>query len=132
MVQYYSPSERRSGINRRKSWGRRRSDSIFTAGVFRIDDWAKRAYVENQALWLSPKEYGLLMLLVLHPDRVVSTEEILARLWPADSSAMRVDVATYIHLLRRKIASSGNDPQVIRNVKGFGYQIDVSRSMDVQ
>ena len=115
-------TDRRRG-SRRRTTGRRHADSHWTAGPFKINDLAKTAHFKKNTLQLSPKEYALLKLLISNHDRVVSSEEILAELWPHNSDATKTDVAQYIHLLRKKIIASEGSSQLIGSVRGFGYKL---------
>jgi len=97
--------------------------SSFKVGRIQIDDRTKTVTVGNVSMVLSPKEFKLLRLLASEPDRVFSSEEIIARIWPESSRAAPSDVKQYIHLLRSKLEKRARISGFIENVKGFGYRL---------
>ena len=66
---------------------------------------------------LTAKEYEVLELLMLHPGRVFSREEMLERIWGLDYEANSNLVDVYIKTLRSKLADG-----VIETVRGMGYR----------
>ena len=90
----------------------------------RIDDRAKVVTVDAGQVTLTPKEYELLKLLVSEPGRVFTNEEIINCLW-GGGRATGTDVKQYIYHLRNKIERDPQFPQLIQNVKGFGYKLCV-------
>jgi DNA-binding response OmpR family regulator len=94
-------------------------------GPLIIDDEKKEVLVYGRPVELSPKEYELLSFLASKPGRVFSQEEILRNVWSERSYAGAEDVKKYIYLLRGKIESNPEDPQIIVTVRGFGYKLNV-------
>jgi two-component system response regulator MtrA len=90
----------------------------------RIDDRAKVVTVDAGEVALTPKEYELLKLLAREPGRVFTNEEIINCLWDG-GRATSTDVKQYIYHLRNKIERDPQSPQLIQNVKGFGYKLCV-------
>jgi two-component system, OmpR family, response regulator len=92
----------------------------------RVDATLPQAWLGDEALELTQREWALLSLLVTNAGQVVSREDVLAT-WQSDpgdtagagSNALEV----YIHRLRRKLADSGLN---IRNVRGLGYMLATS------
>lgn len=78
--------------------------------------------VGSQVLRLTPKEYGLLELLLLNPKRIFSRSNILDCLWDFSESPGEETVSTHIKCLRQKLKSAGvSDP--IETVHGLGYRL---------
>ena len=69
--------------------------------------------------------FYLLALLARDFGRVFTNEEIIAELWGSDSRATSADVKQYVYQLRSKIELDPHAPQLIQNVKGFGYKLVV-------
>ena len=94
------------------------------ASRLRVDALLPRAWLGEEAMELTQREWSLLQLLVANAGQVVSREDVLSA-WqsaPADgqgtgSNALEV----YVHRLRRKLADSGLS---IRNVRGLGYLLE--------
>lgn len=92
-------------------------------GTLRLDPVLPRAWLGNEAIELTQREWSLLDLLVRHSGQVVSREDVLA-VWQSDpgeggvaSNALEV----YVHRLRRKLAGSTLN---IRNIRGLGYLLE--------
>ncbi len=91
----------------------------------RVDATLPQAWLGNEALELTQREWALLSLLVTHAGRVVSREDVLES-WQSEPGESASGVASnalevYIHRLRRKLVDSGLN---IRNVRGLGYMLE--------
>ena len=97
------------------------------AGRLRLDATQPLAWLGDEPLELTQREWALLSLLVTNAGQVVGREDVLSA-WKADptdpsdstntgSNALEV----YVHRLRRKLADSGLS---IRNVRGLGYMLE--------
>jgi DNA-binding response OmpR family regulator len=126
-------SDRRDKGDRRSCWASRKirefdSKSDTSDQQFKIDQRNKCLFVKGQKIELTPKEFELLLFLSTDVDRVFTAEEIINHLWPESQRATKSDLYQYMHLLRKKIEPDPNSPQWIRNVKGFGYKLDMGNS----
>ena len=91
----------------------------------RLDPALPLAWLDEEPMELTQREWSLLSLLVRNQGLVVSREDVLVA-WqsdPADgtntaSNALEV----YVHRLRRKLQDSGLN---IRNVRGLGYLLEL-------
>jgi DNA-binding response OmpR family regulator len=77
----------------------------------------------GRRLELSPKEFALLECLLASPGVVLSTEELLERVWDAAADPFTSAVKHTMHRLRAKLG----DPPVIHTVREGGYRIGDSR-----
>ena len=68
---------------------------------------------------LSPKEFALLEYLLGAKGRVVSTEELLERVWDENADPFTTTVKVTIRRLRAKLG----EPPVIETVPHGGYRI---------
>ena len=84
-----------------------------------LDPARRVAFRAGRRLELSPKEFGLLECLLASGDRVVSTEELLQRVWDEATDPFTTAVKTTIRRLRAKLG----DPPVIETVREAGYRI---------
>ena len=83
-------------------------------------DPARRAVSRaGRRLDLSPKEFALLECLLSADGRVVSTEELLERVWDETTNPFTGTVKTTISRLRMKLG----DPAVIHTVREGGYWV---------
>ncbi|MEK6579977.1 MAG: response regulator transcription factor [Bdellovibrionota bacterium] len=74
---------------------------------------------------LTHKEAALLKLLLERKGAVVSRDEILNHVWSEDEFPSSRTVDNFILRLRRIIEKDPENPQVIKSVRGVGYQIHV-------
>jgi DNA-binding response OmpR family regulator len=68
---------------------------------------------------LTRKEFGILEVLLKADGAVVSSEELLERVWDANADPFTTTVRVTVRTLRRKLGS----PPVIETVVGSGYRI---------
>ena len=86
-------------------------------------DPARRVAVRaGLRLDLSPKEFAVLECLLAAGGRIVSTEELLERVWDEMADPFTTAVKTTIRRLRGKLG----DPPVISTVREGGYRIGIS------
>ena len=84
-----------------------------------VDTTQRRATRNGRTLDLSPKEFGVLEVLVAPPGRVVSTEELLDRVWDDATDPFTQAVKVTISRLRTKLG----DPPLIETIPKAGYRI---------
>jgi DNA-binding response OmpR family regulator len=109
-------------IARIRALGRRPATSlppVLQRGDLTLDPNRRVAFRGGNRLELSPKEFGLLEYLLAAGDRVVSSEELLERVWDEAADPFSTAVKQTMHRLRAKLG----DPPVIRTVREGGYQI---------
>ena len=92
-------------------------------GDLEIDPRAHTVTCAGRALDLSPREFDLLSLLATQPEKVFSTEEILAQVWGAEFVGQPQVVYVHIRWLRQKLESDPDHPQRILTVRGVGYKL---------
>lgn len=80
-------------------------------------------YKNNQQIELTASEYKLLCLFMENPDRVLSQEQILNRLWDCDENYIdNNSLSVYIRRLRKKIEDDPGNPTRIITVRRMGYK----------
>jgi DNA-binding response OmpR family regulator len=88
-------------------------------GDLRLDPAHRSASRNGRRLALSPKELAVLEYLLGARGRVVSTEELLERVWDENADPFTTTVKVTIRRLRAKLG----DPPVIETVPHGGYRI---------
>jgi DNA-binding response OmpR family regulator len=91
----------------------------FVHGDLSLDPARRVATRGQRRLSLSPKEFSLLEYLLAVNGRVVSAEELLARVWDEAADPFTSTVKTTIGRLRAKLG----EPAVIETVREAGYRI---------
>ena len=93
------------------------------AGDIVIDPAAHAVTIAGRPVELTAREFGLLHALALEAGKVLSIDELLARVWGAEFSGEPQVVYVHIRWLREKIEEDANHPQRIVNVRGVGYKL---------
>ncbi|HEY2794832.1 MAG TPA: response regulator transcription factor [Micromonosporaceae bacterium] len=112
-------------VARVRALGRRASVPLpptLTCGDVTLDPAGRAAYRSGRRLPLSPKELAVLECLLTYESAVVSTEELLERVWDEAANPFTNTVKTTIGRLRAKLG----DPPVIETVREGGYRIVVA------
>jgi DNA-binding response OmpR family regulator len=99
---------------------RREAQSAAEAGGVRVDPAARRAWLGDAELELSPKEFDLLALLVDRAGEAVRREEIMDRVWDENWFGPTKTLDTHVGWLRRKLG----DPALITTVRGVGFRFE--------
>lgn len=107
---------------------RRRKSSAGTAesaekgtisgGGIEVDIAAKTVKAGDREIMLTPKEFGILTMLMSERGRVFSREEILSRVWRDDTFVLARTVDVHIARIRTKLGEEGKQ---ITNRQGYGY-----------
>lgn len=92
--------------------------ALLKAGNISLDFEKKIVVANGERLKLSPKEFGILSMLVRHPGRVFTREEILAEVWHGDAFVLDRTVDVHIARIRRKL---GDGAAHLTNRQGYGY-----------
>ena len=97
---------------------------VFTFGAFCLHPGERKLTRDGQPLFLTPKEFDTLLILVEAEGRVVHKEEMIARVWP-DSYVGDGSLARNISVLRKALRE-----EVIETLPRLGYRlaIPVTRS----
>lgn len=96
---------------------------VTLAGLY-LDPASYETRLDDQTIDLTPKEFGLLYLLVRHPGRVFSRAYLLDEIWGYEAAAYDRTVDTHIYRLRQKLGAEGKIAQRIVAVWGIGYKFE--------
>jgi DNA-binding response OmpR family regulator len=109
-------------VARIRALGRRSTAPLpptLECGEVCLDPNRRVAFRAGRRLALSPREFAVLECLLACNDRVVSAEELLARVWDEHTDPFTTTVKTTIRRLRAKLG----EPPVIHTVREGGYRI---------
>jgi DNA-binding response OmpR family regulator len=87
-----------------------------------LDRRARRAWLSDQEIALSPKAVTLLEYLMTHPDELVTRERLLDVVWGWDYPVGTRAVDTRVAELRRLLNDDPLHPVYIETVTGQGYR----------
>lgn len=97
--------------------------NVYTVGGLELDEDAASLTVDGDPVKLTPLEFKILALLMKHPGRVFSAEEIYERVW--NDRAVNTDtVMVHLRTLRGKIEYDTRNPKYLKVVWGIGYKIE--------
>jgi DNA-binding response OmpR family regulator len=88
-------------------------------GPVRIDLAGRRVYRDGDEVELTPREFGILELLLRRQGDVVPRATILDHLYDDDSELMSNAIDVHVAALRRKLGA-----ELIQTRRGLGYLID--------
>lgn len=92
---------------------------VLRVGDVVLDTAKRSARRAGLPLPLTPKEFGVLEQLLAAQGRVVSAEELLARVWDENANPFTGTVKITVSRLRAKLG----EPPVIRTVAKAGYRV---------
>lgn len=88
----------------------------------RIDPGTRRAFLGEQELDLSLKEFDLLYELARNAGTVVSRDQLMTRVWDENWFGSTKTLDVHIGWLRRKLGDDANKPHWIETVRGIGFR----------
>jgi DNA-binding response OmpR family regulator len=94
---------------------------VLVAGDVELDPARRTVTRSGRPVDLTRKEFGVLEVLLGARGGVVSSEELLERVWDANADPFTTTVRVTMMTLRKKLG----DPAVIETVVGSGYRMGV-------
>ena len=99
------------------------SDRIHVCGGLELNEDTVQVTVDGEPVKLTPIEFKILLLLIKHPGRVFSADEIYERVW--NERAINTDtVMVHVRRIREKIEYNPKEPKYLKVVWGVGYKIE--------
>ena len=100
-----------------------KNNTILESNGIKIDQTERTCWKGETELPLTLVEYKLLCLFLKNPNRILTRELILDRLWDGNGSYVDDNtLSVYIRRLRRKIEDDPNSPTKLLTEIGFGYR----------
>ncbi len=96
---------------------------VLDAGPVRIDLRTRDVRVDGKRIYLSQKEYELLLQLAREPERVFTKAELLYEVWEYRAPARTRTLDSHASRLRRKLREAGTKQALVENVWGVGYRL---------
>ncbi len=94
---------------------------IIEVGDLVLDCDARRVQVSGREVNLTAKEFDVLDLLVMNPNKVYSRENLLNLVWGYEYPGDVRTVDVHIRRLREKIEENPSDPKYVHTKWGVGY-----------
>jgi phosphate regulon transcriptional regulator PhoB len=99
-------------------------------GDIRLDPNSLLTYIRGKEILLTPKEFELLRILLQHPGRVFSRDELLDHIWGYEYFGDTRTVDVHVHHLRQKIERDPSKPDYIDTIRGLGYRYNGKKYED--
>ena len=112
---------RLKAIMRRTAPKAKEEAKVIESKDMRLDCEGRRVYVAGKEINLTAKEFELLELLILNPNKVYSRENLLKLIWGLDYPGDVRTVDVHIRRLREKIEDSPGEPKYGHTKWGVGY-----------
>jgi DNA-binding response OmpR family regulator len=94
-----------------------------TWGRLQLDPAVNEIRYGEQLLRLTPKEYGILELFLLNPQRIFSRAALIDRLWELDETPTESAISSHIKAIRQKLRAAGATQDLIETMYRFGYRL---------
>jgi two-component system, OmpR family, KDP operon response regulator KdpE len=98
------------------------AEAIFRAGDLEVDLSARLVCKDGQEVKLTPTEYSLLRLLVVHAGKVLTHRQLLAEVWGPNAVEQTQYLRVHIAHLREKLEDDPARPQFLITEPAVGYR----------
>ncbi|NJM76662.1 MAG: response regulator transcription factor [Acaryochloridaceae cyanobacterium RU_4_10] len=100
------------------------SPPILEWEALRLDPSTYEVSYGEMPIHLTPKEYGLLELLMRNGRRVLSRSAIIEHVWSLETPPEEHAVKVHIRGLRQKLKAAGASEDLIETVHSMGYRLN--------
>lgn len=100
------------------------SEISFEYGTLKVYPDRFEAFLEEEALEFTPKEFELLVYLLENKNRVLTRDQLLSAVWNYDFAGDTRIVDVHISHLREKIEENSRKPLFIKTIRGLGYKFE--------
>ncbi|MDO5589693.1 MAG: response regulator transcription factor [Lachnospiraceae bacterium] len=97
------------------------NEKFIVKGDMKIDCESRRVIIGDRETNLTAKEFDLLELLAMNPNKVYSRENLLNIVWGYEYPGDARTVDVHIRRLREKIETNPSDPKYVYTKWGVGY-----------
>lgn len=100
-----------------------KSEPRFTVGELTVDLAARRVFVGQREVHLTPLEYKLLTVMVQHAGKVLTQRFLLKEVWGPDQVGEVHYLRVFMAGLRRKLETDPAQPRYLLTEQGVGYRL---------
>ena len=97
------------------------NSKVIESGDSKLDCESRRLFVQGREINLTAKEFDLLELLVMNPNKVYSRENLLNLVWGYEYPGDVRTVDVHVRRLREKIEPNPSEPKYVHTKWGVGY-----------
>lgn len=104
-----------------KTTVRNEDSNVIIKGDLKLDVDGRGLFISGKEVNLTAKEFDLLELLILNPNKVYSRDNLLNIIWGYEYSSDARTVDVHIRRLREKIEENPSEPKYVHTKWGVGY-----------
>src|ERR1700750_2409436 len=97
---------------------------VLEVGDFRVDLENRSVAVKGSPVYLTPKEYDLMVYLLSHPGKVLTHRTLLTSIWGGESAEQTEYLRVFVGQLRKKVEPDTAAPRYILTEPWIGYRFD--------
>ena len=97
------------------------NSKVIESGDLKLDCESRTLFVQGREINLTAKEFDLLELLVMNPNKVYSRENLLNLVWGYEYPGDVRTVDVHVRRLREKIEPNPSEPKYVHTKWGVGY-----------
>jgi len=99
------------------------AETIFRSGDLEVDLSKRQVRKRDAEVKLTPIEYSLLRLLVVHAGKVLTQRQLLTEVWGPKAIEQTHYLRVHVAHLREKLESNPSQPELIITESGVGYRL---------
>ena len=100
------------------------NETVYSYGTLQVYPERFEAFINDNALEFTPKEFELLVYLLENKNRVLTRDQLLSAVWNYDFAGDTRIVDVHISHLRDKIEENSRKPVYIKTIRGLGYKFE--------
>lgn len=104
----------------RRKLDQKTEENVITIGDLVIDRESYTVSIRDRAITLPKKEFELLYYLARHPNKVMTRDDLLKKIWGSDVYVLARTVDVHVRKVREKIGEG-----YITTIKGVGYKFEI-------
>ncbi|HMK59891.1 MAG TPA: response regulator [Dissulfurispiraceae bacterium] len=108
---------------RHKSMRESQAEPVFVLDALKVDLAARRVFLKDIEVHLTPIEYKLLSYLVRNAGKVITHKQLLKEVWGPVYANQAHYVRVYMGMLRHKLEEEPSRPKFFINEPGVGYRL---------
>lgn len=115
--------------NLRKSIVKKGGEPQLVNGDVRMDLVRHEAFLNNERIALTPKEYELLRYFMINRGRMLTHKQILNEIWGPAHGEQTQYLRVYVGQVRGKLEQDSANPKLIVTEPGVGYRMEVVQAL---
>ncbi|MFJ8262429.1 response regulator [Rummeliibacillus sp. NPDC094406] len=100
------------------------SEKTYHIGHLNVFPDRFEAFLDDNLLEFTPKEFELLLYLLENKNRVLTRDQLLSAVWHYDFAGDTRIVDVHISHLRDQIEENSRKPKFIKTIRGLGYKFE--------